>query len=74
MGVPPSDLQNVEEKIRKPADSRRVSEKQFSIARSSPGSERGKNAGITIQVRLKNTVSARLLSRKNTEYWLSATD
>jgi hypothetical protein len=64
----------VEEKIRnKPAVSSRVSAKHFSIARSH-AAEPVKNSGITIQIRLKNPVSPKLLSRKNTEYWLSATD
>lgn len=58
----------------KPVVSPHVSAKLFSIARSDGGTPGAKNTGITIQIRLKNTLPARLLSRKNTEFWLSASD
>ena len=65
---------NVDEKLRtRPVSSPQVSAKLFSVVRSDTG-EPKKNPGITIQVRLKNTAPARLMSRKNTEFWLSATD
>jgi len=66
----------VDEKIRtKPPVSPQVSARLFSIARSDASTDQPKkNGGITIQIRLKNNAPAKLVSRKNTEFWLSATD
>lgn len=50
-----------------------VSAKHFSISRSDAADTSPKNAtGITIQIRLKSAASGRLVTRKNTEFWLSA--
>jgi len=50
-----------------------VSAKHFSISRSDAGEAQAKNStGITIQIRLKSTAPSKLVTRKNTEFWLSA--
>lgn len=55
-----------------------VSAKHFSVARSDAPVEGRKktNSGIVIQIRLKNPapISGKLLTRKNTEFWLSANE
>jgi hypothetical protein len=69
----------VEKKIRANQQARasRVTAQHFSIARSdAPENGVAKtNAGIVIQIRLKNpraAAASKLLSRKNTEFWLTA--
>jgi hypothetical protein len=50
------------------------SAKHFSIARSDaggPAAVKG-HAGITIQIRLKSAAPSKLVTRKNTEFWLNA--
>jgi hypothetical protein len=48
--------------------------KHFSIARSDAGEPPKNQTGITIQIRLKSTAPSRLVTRKNTEFWLSANE
>lgn len=51
----------------------KVSVKHFSIARSDTGEAPPKGqTGITIQIRLKAVAPNRLVTRKNTEFWLNA--
>jgi hypothetical protein len=74
-----SDSQTVEKKTRQnEVAAARVSAKHFSIARSDSPQAAAKNpTGITIQIRMKsaaNAPTARLLTRKNTEFWLTAND
>jgi hypothetical protein len=69
----------VEKKTRQdqaaPGTRGKVSVKHFSIARSDAGEPPAKNqSGITIQIRLKSVAPTRLVTRKNTEFWLSANE
>jgi hypothetical protein len=54
----------------------RVSAKYYSIARSDPSDSApaAPPTGITIQIRLKSAAPTRLVTRKNTEFWLSANE
>jgi hypothetical protein len=53
----------------------RVSAKHFSISRSDANAAPSTHStGITIQIRLKAAPESRLVTRKNTEFWLSASD
>jgi len=68
----------VEKKTRQdqaaPSQRRKVSATHFSIARSDAGeaSSVKSQTGITIQIRLKTAAPSKLVTRKNTEFWLSA--
>ena len=57
-----------------PGPRNKVSVKHFSIARSDAGEPPKNQTGITIQIRLKSTAPSRLVTRKNTEFWLSANE
>jgi hypothetical protein len=64
----------VEKKTRQPRSAPpQVSAKHFSIARSDAGETQPQNlTGITIQIRLKSATPRQLVTRKNTEFWLTA--
>jgi hypothetical protein len=66
----------VEKKTRQdqaaPGQRRKVSATHFSIARSDAGEAPKSQTGITIQIRLKTAAPSKLVTRKNTEFWLSA--
>ncbi len=67
----------MEKKSRQPQTARpQVSAKYFSVARSDASEPRpaAPTTGITIQIRLKSVAPTRLVTRKNTEFWLSAND
>ena len=67
----------VEKKPRQPqALHPRVSAKYYSIARSDASEPKpsAPSTGITIQIRLKSAAPTRLVTRKNTEFWLSANE
>jgi hypothetical protein len=66
----------VEKKARQERSAQpQVSAKHFSISRSDTSEKPSKNTtGITIQIRLKSVAPSRLVTRKNTEFWLSATE
>jgi len=69
----------VEKKTRQdqaaPGQRNKVSAKHFSISRSDAnGVNSAGKTGITIQIRLKSTAPTKLVTRKNTEFWLSATE
>lgn len=57
-----------------PGPRSKVSVKHFSIARSDTGETTKTQTGITIQIRLKAVAPSRLVTRKNTEFWLSANE
>jgi hypothetical protein len=66
---------NSSQRLRKP----QVSARYFSIARSEPPAEPsgGGSSGIVIQIRMKEPDQKprnKLFTRKNTEFWLSASD
>ncbi|MGZ8938026.1 MAG: hypothetical protein ACXW32_02315 [Limisphaerales bacterium] len=50
------------------------SAKHFSISRSDAGETQAVKGqtGITIQIRLKSGAPSKLVTRKNTEFWLNA--
>ena len=56
------------------AASPQVSAKYFSISRSDATDQPKTGAGITIQIRLKSAAPNKLMTRRNTEFWLSAND
>jgi hypothetical protein len=67
----------VEKKSRQPQPAQpHVSAKYFSINRSDASEPRPSTpaTGITIQIRLKSPAATRLVTRKNTEFWLSANE
>jgi hypothetical protein len=67
----------VEKKIRnKQVVPPQVSARLFSVARSDSGDSKN-SPGIVIQIRMKAASTGpvnKLLTRKNTEFWLSAND
>jgi len=70
------DTEFVEKKTRQdqaaPGQKNKVSATHFSIARSDAGTSPKTQTGITIQIRLKSVVPSKLVTRKNTEFWLNA--
>lgn len=72
------DTPFVEKKTRQdpaaPGPRNKVSVKHFSIVRSDAAEAPKIPTGITIQIRLKSAAPGRLVTRKNTEFWLSANE